>query len=93
MLFFLFVLIKLILLVFIIQKYLSKNLLKIWINENWQLLSKYNISKENFLNGIDDIQKIDTENFSKDEKSIALVISVLQRKTIRPQRLYIYLVF
>ncbi|MCX2683849.1 type VI secretion system membrane subunit TssM, partial [Campylobacter sp. MIT 21-1685] len=75
------------------QEYLNKNLLKIWINENWQLLSKYNISKENFLNGIDGIQKINIESSNKDEKSIELAIKALQRTTTRPQRLYILLNF
>lgn len=75
------------------QKYLNKNLLKTWSDENWQLLSKYNISKESFLSGIDDIQKIDIENFTKDEKSIESAIKVLQRTTTRSQRLYALLNF
>lgn len=75
------------------RKYLNKNLLKIWINENWQLLNKYNISKENFLRGVDDIQKINMENSNKDGKSIESAIRVLQRTTTRPQRLYVLLNF
>lgn len=75
------------------QEYLNKNLLKIWINENWQLLSKYNISRENFLSGVDDIQKIHIESSNKDKKSIELAIRALQRTTTRPQRLYVLLNF
>lgn len=75
------------------QKYLNKNLLKIWINENWQLLSKYNISRENFLSGVDAIQKIHIESFYEDKKSIELAIKMLQRTTSRPQRLYVLLNF
>lgn len=75
------------------QEYLNKDLLKIRINENWQLLSKYNISKENFLNGVDDIQKIDIEGINKNTESIGLAIQTLQKTTTRPQRLYILLSF
>ena len=75
------------------REYLNKHLLKNWINENWQLLSKYNISKESFLSGVDDIQKIHIEDFYKDQKSIELAILTLQKTTTRAQRLYILLNF
>lgn len=75
------------------QKYLNKKLLKIWIHENWQLLSKYNISKENFLSGVDDIQKINIDSFNKDEKGIELAIRELRETTTRPQILYTLLNF
>lgn len=75
------------------REYLNKNLLKIWINENWQLLSKYNISKESFLSGVNDIQKIHIEDSYKDQKSIELAILTLQKTTTKAQRLYILLNF
>lgn len=75
------------------QKYLNKHLLKMWINENWQLLSKYNISKESFLSGIDDILNLNIKDYTKDKKSIELAIKTLQRNTTRPQRLYVLLGF
>ncbi|WP_301009471.1 ImcF-related family protein, partial [Helicobacter sp. UBA3407] len=53
----------------------------------------YNISRENFLSGVDDIQKIHIESSNKDKKSIELAIRALQRTTTRPQRLYVLLNF
>ena len=55
--------------------------------------NKDNFSKENFLSGVDDIQKINMENSNKDGKSIESAIRVLQRTTTRPQRLYVLLNF
>lgn len=75
------------------QEYLNRSLLKIWINENWQLLSKYGISREDFLSGVNDIQKIDIESFNKDKKSIELAIKSLQKTTTKAQRLYVLLSF
>lgn len=74
------------------EKYLDRTLLKIWINENWQALSKYQISNENFLSGIDELAKIDLSSFKKDEKSIASSVNKLYKIT-RVERIYILLDF
>lgn len=75
------------------QQYLNKDLLKIWIHENWQHLSKYHISKENFLSGIDDIRKMSIEDFSEDRRGIESAIQTLEKTTARVQRLYVLLNF
>lgn len=74
------------------QKYFNKELLKIWINENWDNLSKYQISKDNFLSGVDELKKIDLGSFRKDEKSVQLGIKKLETIS-RVQRIYILLEF
>lgn len=74
------------------QKYFNKELLKIWINEHWDIVSKYSISKENFLNGIDELKQIDLQNFKEDEKSLLSSITKLQSLN-RIQRIYILLDF
>lgn len=75
------------------QAYLNKNAIKVWIEENWALLSKYKISKENFLDGISDIQKIDIENFNRDKNIMPLAIRELQRTTSKAQRIYALFIF
>ncbi|WP_246023093.1 hypothetical protein [Campylobacter estrildidarum] len=50
------------------QKYLNKNLLKLWINDNWDHLEKYKISKENFMSGINELKQINLESFKEDVK-------------------------
>lgn len=74
------------------QQYLDKNLLKIWINENWQVLSKYQISNESFLSGIDELTKINLNHFKENEQSIRTSIFKLG-KTSRAERIYILLDF
>ncbi|TKX32757.1 type VI secretion system membrane subunit TssM [Campylobacter aviculae] len=74
------------------QKYLNKNLLKLWINDNWSNLEKYKISKENFLLGIDELKQINLENFKEDEKSVSLAIKKLEIIS-KVQRIYILLEF
>lgn len=75
------------------QKYLNKNLIKIWVKENWHLLEKYKISKENFLSGIDDIQKIDIENLNSNKNIIPLATRELHRTTNKAQRMYVLFIF
>ena len=75
------------------QIYLKKNTIKIWIEENWHLLEKYKISKENFLSGIDDIQKIDIENLDRNKNIIPLTIRELHRTTSKAQRMYVLFIF
>ncbi|WP_348518134.1 type VI secretion system membrane subunit TssM [Campylobacter sp. CCS1377] len=74
------------------QKYFNKKLLKIWINENWDKLSKYSISKDSFLSGIDELKQINLQNFKEDEASINLGTKKLQTLS-RVQRIYILLEF
>lgn len=70
------------------QKYLNKELLKIWINENWGFLEKYQITKGDFLSGIDELKEIDVQNFAIDEESIEIGINKLTTVS-RVQRIYI----
>lgn len=72
-------------------KYLNKDLLKSWINQNWALLSKYHIDKDNFLSGIDDIYEINAELFHKNAQSVEISTKALQKSTTKAQRLYILL--
>ncbi|EAJ1270487.1 type VI secretion system membrane subunit TssM [Campylobacter lari] len=74
------------------QKYLDKDLLKIWINENWNFLEKYKISKENFLSGIDELQKIDLSTSQQDDISVKLSIEKLYN-VAKIQRIYTLLNF
>lgn len=52
------------------QKYFNKEMLKIWINENWNALSKYSISKDDFLGGVDELKQFNLKSFKEDENSI-----------------------
>lgn len=74
------------------QEYLDKNLLKIWINENWQGLAKYEIPNESFLNGTAELNKIDLSSFKQNEESINTSILKLN-KIPRVERVYILLDF
>lgn len=74
------------------QKYLNKQLLKIWISENWNALNKYEITKDNFLNSIDELKQLDIQSFKEDEKSIEIGRRKLESVS-RIQRIYILLNF
>lgn len=73
-------------------EYLNTQLLKKWINENWSYLQKYQISQENFLNGVDSFKNTNFNTFSIDERSIAASFEKLQN-TNQTQRIYILLDF
>lgn len=74
------------------QEYFNKELLKIWINENWDNLDKYSISKESFLSDIDEIKQFNLQNFKEDEKSLNSSIRKLETIS-RVQRIYMLLDF
>lgn len=74
------------------QEYFNKELLKIWINENWDNLDKYSISKESFLSDIDELKQFNLQNFKEDEKSVNSGIRKLETIS-RVQRIYILLDF
>lgn len=73
-------------------KYLNTQLLKKWIGENWNYLEKYQISQENFLNGVDSFKNTNFNTFNVDEKSIIASFEKLQN-TSQTQRIYILVDF
>lgn len=73
-------------------EYLNTQLLKKWINENWNYLKKYQISQENFLNGVDAFKNTNFNTFNIDEKSIVASFEKLQN-TNQTQRIYILIDF
>ncbi|HED6035058.1 TPA: type VI secretion system membrane subunit TssM, partial [Campylobacter jejuni] len=74
------------------QKYFNKEILKIWINENWNTLSKYSISKDDFLEGVDELKQFNLKSFTEDENSIHTGKRKLESIS-RTQRIYILLNF
>lgn len=74
------------------QKYFNKEMLKIWINKNWNTLSKYSISKDDFLDGVDELKQFDLKSFKEDENSIDTAKRKLETIS-RIQRIYILLNF
>ncbi|MGH2327456.1 type VI secretion system membrane subunit TssM [Campylobacter taeniopygiae] len=74
------------------QKYFNKEMLKIWINENWNTLNKYSISKDDFLDGVDELKQFDLKSFKEDENSIDAAKRKLETIS-RIQRIYILLNF
>lgn len=73
-------------------EYLNKNLLKIWINENWNHLEKYQITKENFLQGVDELVNLNLKSFYENQKSIITSSSRLKEMN-EIQRVYVLLNF
>lgn len=71
---------------------LNKELLKKWIDKNWIFLNKYELSKENFLNRIDTLKKIDLNEFLENKQSINEAFLKLG-KINKFQRIYFLLNF
>lgn len=60
------------------QKYFQKELLKDWINENWKFLAKYQIAKEDFLNGVDAFNTAQFQHLTLNAQSAQIAIKKLQ---------------
>ncbi|MBK1991865.1 type VI secretion system membrane subunit TssM [Campylobacter sp. 2018MI35] len=71
---------------------LNKELLKKWIDKNWIFLNKYELSKENFLNRVDTLKKIDLNEFLENKQSINEAFLKLN-KINKFQRIYFLLNF